>query len=77
MGTLKGVGSIVLGDKIRKRKEVDLCESNEMTLGHDQKSGTDRKVSGEEKSHGRCCDGSCGNIVKFIICPFHLVSNTS
>lgn len=32
MESLKGVGSIVLGDKVVNRNEVDLHSSNEMTL---------------------------------------------
>lgn len=49
METLRGVGSVVLGDKVINESEVDLRRSNEMTLSGMVESGTDKKVSGEDK----------------------------
>lgn len=47
--TLKGVGSAVLGDKVINGSEGNLRRSKEMTLSGMVKSGTDKKVSGEDK----------------------------
>lgn len=49
METLRGVGSVVLGDKVINGSEVNLCRSNEMTWTGLVESETDKKVSGEDK----------------------------